>query len=979
MTTVASRCFVFDPFRLDVTDERLWRRDTSVPLGRRAFAVLQCLVSRPGQLVTKEDLLTTVWPDTAVSEAVLTTAMRELRRALGDEARTPTFIQTVHGRGYRFVAPVAETSAPPPARPQVERAFRLVGRDVERRRLHDWFAAVQQGTRRVGLVAGEAGIGKTALIEAFVGDVVAAGDARVATGQCIEHYGTGEAYRPILEALGRLGRKGPVPLADLLRRHAPSWLAHLPSLAPPDELGPSGRVAPERMLRELAEALEIFTAQLPLILVLEDLQWSDTATLEWLALIARRRDPARLLVVGTYRPVDALIHQHPLRDVLAELRHQTQCEEILLDYLQADSVAAYIRQRCGGFPRLAELAEGLHRRTGGLPLFLSTIVDELLRQRTPGDQDLPAIARLIPTSVRQFIEHRFERLSDEDQTIVEAASVMGDPFTVAAIASALAGSSLTEERIEARCAAWTREGRFLLADGTASWPDGTRTARYRFRHALFQEVALARISPERRARFHERIGNRLEGAYGKRASLVASELAVHFEQGGDAGRAVSYLEHAAGNALQRSAYAEAHRHLTHALELLDGLPGSRARIRREASVWLLLAQVAETTKGWSAGEAERAYARARELCRKLGDQSRLIKATWGLIVVSLVRAELHQTRTLAREMLRLAKKRRNRVFQMAAHMELGGTALLLARPTEARSHFDQANALYEPRLHRSYVSAFGADLGLLSRIWATHRLWQDGFPERARAGAEEALRLARALSHPFSEVITLAYAAMLHQFRRDAEEVERLCEATIAHSTEHGFSYYLAWAEVLRGWSRVTRSPASGQDVSDMRRAIDVLGESAGVRLPYYRGLLAEVYGRIGRVDDGLEALAAAFADVRRTDERWWESELHRLRGELLRLAAPDSRLTADAAACFHAAVDIARHQRAPSLELRAATSLARLLHAQGQPREGRRLLAKVYARFTEGFDTADLREARMLLEPAPIGAARRTPAKRAP
>ncbi len=965
MPTVTSRCFVFDPFRLDVIDERLWRGDTSIPLGRKAFAVLEYLTGRPGRLVTKDDLLSAVWPDIVVGEAVLTTAIRELRRALGDEARTPTFIQTVHGRGYRFVAPVVETHAPSAVRSHVERTSPLVGRDLEWKRLHDWFSAARQGVRRVGFVAGEAGIGKTALVEAFVSDVVAEGGAQVATGQCIEHYGAGEAYRPILEALGRLGRGGSVPLADLLRRHAPSWLAHLPSLASPDELVASARVAPERMLRELAEALEIFTAQQPLLLVLEDLQWSDTATLEWLALAARRRDPAQLLVLCTYRPIEALLHQHPLRAVLAELRHQPQCQEILLDYLPAESVAAYVQQRCGRLPRLEELAEGLHRRTGGLPLFLSTIVDEWLRQRTPADPDVHAIARLIPTSVRQFIEYRFEQLSEADQTIVEAASVAGDPFTVAAVAPAVAGTALNEERVEARCAAWMREGRFLVADGTASWPDGTLTARYRFRHALFQEVAQARIPAERRARFHQRIGHRLEAAYGKRASLIAAELAVHFEQCGAAGQAVSYLEQAARNALQRSAYAEAHRHLTHALELLDGLAEGRDRIRKEAPLWLLLAQVAETTKGWSAGDAEQAYARARELYRTLGDQSHLIQATWGLIVVSFVRADLHQTRALAAEMFRLAKKRRDRLFQMAAHMELGGAALLLARPAEARSHFGQADALYEPRRHRSCVAAFGADLGLFSRIWATHLLWQDGFPERARTGAEQALSHARDLSHPFSQVITLAYAAMLHQFRRDAEEVERLAAATIAHSTEHGFSYYLAWAEVLRGWSRVTRSSAGSQDVADMRRSIEALQATAGLRLPYYRGLLAEVCGRIGRVDEGLDALAEAFADIRRTDERWWEAELHRLRGELLCLAAPDLRLAADAAACFRAALDIARAQRAKSLELRAAMSLARLLHGQGELREARRILTGVYAGFTEGFDTADLKEARMLLSPA--------------
>jgi DNA-binding winged helix-turn-helix (wHTH) protein len=234
------RYFVFEPFRLDVLDERLWECDRSVRLGHKALAVLQRLVSQPGQLVTKDDLLATAWPDTAVSEEVLTTAMRELRRALGDPARTPRFVETVHGRGYRFIAPVAETDLPvlpaksttapsheagalvPRPLPRVTSSCRLVGRDEEWTRLHDWYATVRQGKRRIGFVAGEAGIGKTTLVEAFVSEVAARGRARVGRGQCVEHYGSGEAYLPILEALGRLGRDPAVPVADLLRDHAPS-------------------------------------------------------------------------------------------------------------------------------------------------------------------------------------------------------------------------------------------------------------------------------------------------------------------------------------------------------------------------------------------------------------------------------------------------------------------------------------------------------------------------------------------------------------------------------------------------------------------------------------------------------------------------------------------------------------------------------------------------------------------------------------
>ena len=342
------------------------------------------------------------------------------------------------------------------------------------------------------------------------------------------------------------------------------------------------------------------------------------------------------MIVGTYRPFEVLLHKHPLRSLIAELRPYPQCSELVLDYLSREAVHDYVLQRCGRIPRMNELAEVLHRRTGGHPLFLTTIVDELVRQKLLAGADgagfagvdPQAIASVIPASVRQFIEHRFEQLSGEEQTILEASSVAGDPFSVAAVAAA---TSLPEETIEACCEAWARDGQFLTADGTVTWPDGTLAARYGFRHDLFREVVYARISPERRARLHQRIGSRLESAYGKRAATIAAELAMHFDQGRDPGSAVLYLEQAARNALHRSAYSEAGRHLNRGQDLLKALPEGRARLQSELELSFLLGQVLMATKGWGVEEVERVFGRARELCKELKDESRYLQATWGLM------------------------------------------------------------------------------------------------------------------------------------------------------------------------------------------------------------------------------------------------------------------------------------------------------------------------------------------------------------
>jgi predicted ATPase/DNA-binding winged helix-turn-helix (wHTH) protein len=950
-----ARYFVFEPFRLDVLDERLWCGDKSVRLGHKAMAVLQLLVSRPGQLVTKDDLLASAWRDTAVTDAVLTTVMRELRQALGDEARVPTFIETVHGRGYRFIAPVSETQA---AAPSAEDSFRLIGREEECERLGHWYATAREGKRRIAFIAGESGIGKTALVEAFADCAAQQGNVLIGHGQCIEHYGAGEAYLPLLEALGRLGRESAVPITPILREYAPSWLAHLPSLGSSEKLGVLAHVTPARMLRELADALEILTAQRPLILVLEDLHWSDTATLEWLAYAARRRDTARLLVLGTYRPVEALLHNQALRNLIAELRQQPQCAELVLDYLSHDAVRVYVEQRCGNIPRLHELAQVLCHRTGGHPLFLSGIVKEWLRQPNSENTDLIALASVLPANVRQFIERRFEQLSGEDQEILAAGSVAGDPFSVPAVSAAIA---MPEERVEARCAAWAHEGQFLVPDGVTTWPDGTLGARYRFRHALYPEVIYTGISPERRVYLHQRVGDRLERAHRKREATVAAELAMHFEHGRDPRRALLYLEQAARNALERSAYTEAQRHLKRGQEILSGLPEGRERLRRELEILLLLGRVLMTTKGWGFPEVECVCQRAGELCQQLGDRPRLLQTLWGMICVTFARAEMRKTQSLGREVLGLAKKLGDPAYTILGHTELAGTAFFLGEANAATfRHFRQAKALYKPSQHRSHLARFGVDMGLRSRSWESHFLWYAGYPDQAHTLGEETRKLAGELGHPLSRAVTLAYGAMLHQFSGDLERVDSCAEATIVLCIEHGYTYYLAWAEVLRGWSRAAAGrPEEG--IAEIRRGIGVLQATVGTRLSYYRALLAEACGSNGHIEEALQVLADGFAEIQKTEERWWEAELHRLQGELLCSDRVNQRAKAEAS--FRQAIEVARGQRTKSLELRAVLSLGRFWRDEGRLEDAHRLVAEVYGWFTEGLDTPDLREARSLLD----------------
>src|SRR6185295_18186063 len=382
--------------RIEPENEWAWCGARRLTLAPRAFAVLRHLVEHPGRLITKDELLTTVWRDTIVSDAALASGIRDLRRALGDSSGAPRYIQTVHRRGFRFIGPVTRppaTAAAPravaraiaPAVPSAHATPTLVGRESERARLHARLAVALGGQRQLVFVTGEPGIGKTALVEAFLADAGEANALRIGHGQCVEQYGAGEAYLPVLEALGRLGRApGGERLVEILKQHAPTWLEQLPGLLTDRDVEAVRRRAEGatrgRMLRELVEALDTLTQDAPLVLLLEDLHWSDSATIDLLGMLARRREAARLLVVGTYRPADVAAAGHPLRWLPHELQMHGYCDEIPLGFLSAADIGVYLARRFPHHGLPAELALLLHRHTDGNPLFLVNTIDDLIGQ-----------------------------------------------------------------------------------------------------------------------------------------------------------------------------------------------------------------------------------------------------------------------------------------------------------------------------------------------------------------------------------------------------------------------------------------------------------------------------------------------------------------------------------------------------------------------------------------------------------------------
>jgi predicted ATPase/DNA-binding winged helix-turn-helix (wHTH) protein len=923
----------FGHHRFDPQTGRLWAGRREVSLTPRAAAVLAELVARAGQLVTRDELFRSVWGDTVVSDAALSACIQELRGALSDDARRPRFIETRHRRGYRFAARVRPSApagpspgTPAPTRPRP--AAPVVGRDRELIELRTCLERAANGARQIVFVTGEPGIGKTTLIELFLAEAASGSRLRIAQGRCIETHGAGEAYLPLLEAMTHLCHEpGGQPITRLLRHHAPTWLTQMPSVLNASELRTLQRQTSggtrERMLRELAEAVEVMAVDVPLVLWLEDLHWSDFPTVDWLGYLARRPGPARVLVLASCRPVEALARGHPLEAVKDDLKMHGHGREVALARLDETAVGEYLARRFPGERAFGTLAAMIHARTGGNPLFVVNVADDLVRRavlierfgRWEVEDSLAQIA--IPEDVRRMIGHQLDRVRPEERRILEAASAAGVEFSAAAVAAA---EQIGLDVVERACTDQAGGASFLTSHGSDTWPDGTVAGRYGFRHALYQEVVYERVPAARRGDLHRRIGERLEAGLRERAGEVATELAMHFERGRDPRRAIRYLQVAGEIATQRSAAREAVVHLTRALDLLRGQPDTPERAVQEVALQIALGGPLMAVKGRGAPEVEQAYTRAQELCQQIGDTPQLFPAVWGLFLFRRSRGEIDRAHGFATRLLALARATSDPGLLIEAHHSLWATLFARGELVAAREHVSQALALYDPDRHMSLAAVYGnhdpAVCALGHGAWA---LELSGEPEQASRQSADAVALAQTLGHPFSEAHALLYAARLHQFRGDWRTSRDRAEAAAAVARERGFVQLQAWAAVSGGWAL-----AEAGDVADglarMREgiaAIRTLG-SEDFRT-YFLGLLAATLAKAGETAGALEVITEALDAVERSGERFYAAELHRQKGELL-LASGHDR--GDAARCFQTAVEIARQQGAGALEHRALQDL---------------------------------------------------------
>jgi predicted ATPase len=935
--------------------------------GDSQLAVLHAIMAQP------------VLPPSRLNSAIPATLEALLEQMLAKEPRLRPRAAEVD----RILADLADKSAAPQdaSRLLVPGARHTVGRHAERAELRAGFESAAAGRGLVICLAGEPGIGKTTLVEDFCQELAAGGGRfTVARGRCSERLAGSDAYLPFLEALESLLHSGVQETATrLLKVLAPTWFV---LIAPLSDEGSSERLlaeartaSSERMKRELLAFLQELGRIEPLLLFLDDLHWADLSTVDLLAYLGSRCAGLRLLIVLTYRSAELMLNKHPFLPVKLELQSRGVCRELGVEFLTREDIENYLALQFSGHRFPAEFAPLIHAQTEGNPLFMVDLLHYLqtrkviLQETGPWTlaQAVPDIQRELPESVRSMIQRKIEQLGEAERRLLVAASVQGYEFDSAVLAKAL---SLDAAEVEDRLEGLERTHAFIRFVREQEFPDRTLSLRYRFVHVLYQNVLYGSLRATRKASLSANVANALVEFHGKETGAVASELALLFEAARDWTQASDFFLLAAENAARVFAHREAVGLARRGLELLKGLPDTPERARRELLLLTALGQPLMATKGYGSVEAEESYTRARELCRQLGESPQFLPILIGLWSFHLVRAELAIARDFGEELLRLAQRSQDTPLLVEAHWRLGIAFLHMGELRPAQEHFAKGIALYDPARDCGRILH---DAGVSCRCFAAWVLWLLGYPDQSLQQSEDSLALARNLDHPPSLAFALFFAAFVRQHRRDVPGTRAYAEAAMMLSQERGLLQTLAWATMMRGWA-VAEQGQVDEGIAQMRDCL--AGQQAigsQIARPHFLALLAEAYGKAGRAAEGLTVLEEALAAVEQTGERYYEAELHRLKGELRLLRSADREtpkllgaeqpVWTKAESCFRESFAIARKQGAQSFALRAAVSWRQVGLKQGDRENVRGLLAEVYGEFTEGFDAPDLIAAKALLD----------------
>jgi predicted ATPase len=844
----------------------------------------------------------------------------------------------------------------------------FVGREAESAMLRRFLNQAQGGAGRVVMISGAAGVGKTRIGQEFAIEASQKGFL-VRAGSCYDR-GDSVPFIPFVEILEEALAQAPSPQAfrDALGSDASEIARLLPQLRRlfPD-IPPPLEIPPEQSRRLLFHAAADFLARAarnrPVVLLFDDLQWADEGTSSLLSYLAPLIAQMPVLIVGTYRDSE-FDPARPLAKTLDEMTRLHAVERLSLGGLPQNAVAGMLRA-LSGRETPQKLVSLIYSETEGNPFFVEELYYHLVEQGKLIDsagefrRDLKLEDVDIPRSLLLVIGRHLARVSAETQKILGAAAVIGRSFTFALLE---ASTRIDPDRLLDQIEEGEKAG---LIYSSLDYPD----ARFHFSHELIRQAVISELSAVRRQRLHLDAAAAIERIYSSTLEDHAEDLAHHLWQAGgiaDASRTVRCLAMAASQAITRSAGLEAIGYLSKALDRLRSLPETPQRDEQELELQVRLGMTLTFAKGYSSVDVQRAYARARELSHQVGESPQLFRILRGLAGYYSVRAEHKTAFQLAEQCLSLAKRLNDPLLLLGSHMELGATLFCLGNYTEARTHLERAIALHEPQAHRIHSTFHGQDFGVSARARAAHVLWFLGYPGQAYSRNQEALTLAQELAHPFTLAYVHVFAAVLNQFWRNPRAVKEHAEAAIQLGNDQGFPLWAVAGRILRGWALSEQGHSEG--IVEMTEGLGSWGsvgpDNTYTHQPYFLALLAEAHGKFGQLERALALLVQMAGAVERTEERSYEAELHRLRGELL-LKSPSSRSDStinEAERCLRQAIAVARGQSAKSLELRAATSLSRLLLGRGKTDEARGLLSEIRRFFTEGFDSKDLKEAEALL-----------------
>ncbi len=838
----------------------------------------------------------------------------------------------------------------------------LVGREQEVGLLLDRWEQVREGAGQAVLIAGEAGIGKSRLVEAF--------RARLAESphtwlECrCSPYTQDSALLPVVDLLTQAlsalapetARGARVSLEQLeqalagvgfpLTESVPLMASFL-SL-PASERYPLPNLSPEGRRRKtlalLAEWLLRLGRQQPVVLLFEDLQWVDPSTQDLLGTILEQVPMASVLALYTHRP-----------DFSVPWPPKSHVTPVLLPRL----TRAQGRQMVEGAARGRRLPEAwareIVRRTDGIPLFVEELTRTLLESAVlEQETDEAALEQVldrlaIPATLQDSLAARLDALGPVKE-VAQLAACLGRELSFELL---LAVSPLKDSELEA-----------MLARAVAAelfYQRGTPPeALYWFKHSLVQEAAYQSLLKSTRQRHHKRIAETLEQRFPEIVETRPELVAHHRTEAGETELAVGSWQRAGQRAIERSAHKEAVRHLGKSLDLLLTLPETLERSGRELGFQMLLGLGSAAAEGYGAPGAGRAFARAGQLCRELGESAALFPILFGQHVFYMVRADADAQRELAERLLALARRSGDPGLLVEGHLAMGQADYWAGELRASREHLEQVLALYDRERDRAHVFVYGQDPAAYAHAYLGFVVWQIGAPDQALVHALQAVALAEAIGHPFTLAgVAGGFAAVSRGDRGEFEQCVEVAERARSIAVEQGFPMWVGFTGLYASYAGALLDRSS----DDLRQARDSLTaiRETGALISSTRSLclLAEASLRAGQIDAGLAAADEALDHAEKHRERFWEPEIHRLRGELLRQDGADPPAVE---ACFQRALEIARGQQAKSLELRAAMSLARLWRDHGKRDEARALLQPVYAWFTEGFDTKDLRDAQALL-----------------